>query len=140
MEFWRRRETALGRRCDVAGANFGDCGSWLGHGGHGGARSCHEHVQRGFGAGIFSRAADLANTLSGRSATGARTKSAQRSTLLDIHHRGPLKIARTQDSAWASKSREGQVRGPDVQPAVSAAEGRQVSVDGQPAGAARLLR
>jgi hypothetical protein len=64
MEFWRRREPALGRRCDVAGEDLGDCGGWLGHGGRGGARSCHEHVRLGFGAGIFSRVADLANTLS----------------------------------------------------------------------------
>jgi hypothetical protein len=122
-EFWRRREPALGRHCDVAGENSGDCDGWLGHGDHGGARNCHEHVRLGFGAGIFSRAADLANTLSETAAIGARTQSAPRSRPRDKRHRGLPKTARTQDSASATESREGQVRGPDVQHAVAADEG-----------------
>jgi hypothetical protein len=124
MEFWRRREPALGRHCDVAGEDLGDCLNWLGHGGRSGARSCDEHVQLGFGAGISSRAADLANRASGKAVTGARTKSAPRSRPHDKRHRGLPKIARTQDSAWAAESREGQVRGPDVQHAVAADKGR----------------
>ena len=98
-------------------------GDWLGHGGRGGACSCHEHGQLGYGAGIFTRAADLANTLSETAATGPRTQSAPQSRPRDKHHRGLPKIARTQDSAWASEGREGQVRGPDVQHAVAADEG-----------------
>jgi hypothetical protein len=123
MEFWRRRKPTLGRRCDAAGEDRDGCGGGLGPGDRGGACSCHEHVQLGFGAEIFSRAIDLANTLSETASTSARTKSAQRSRPLDKHHPGLPKIARTQDSVWATESREGQVRGPDVQHAVAADEG-----------------
>jgi hypothetical protein len=122
MEFWRRREPALGRRCDVAGEDLGDCLNWLGHGGHGGARSCHEHKRLGFGADISSRAADLANTLSKNAATGARTKSAQRSRPLDKRHPGLPKIAAPHGSSLPSKAGVGQARGPDVQHAVEAVE------------------
>jgi hypothetical protein len=123
MEFWRRREPALGRRCDVAGEDLGDCGGWIGNGGHGGARRCHEHARRGFGTGVLSRAADLANTLSDSASTSARTKSAPGSRPRDKRHGGFPKIASTQDSAWASEGGEGQVRGPDVQHAVAADKG-----------------
>ena len=123
MEFWRRREPALGQRCNIAGYDLSDSGGWLGHDGHDGARSCHEHVRLGFGAGILSRAADLANTPSVTAATSARTQSAPRSRPHDRRHRGLPKIARTQGSAGATESREGQVRGPDVQHAVAADKG-----------------
>jgi hypothetical protein len=140
MEFWRRRKSALDLRCDVVVDDLGYCSGWLAHGDHGGACGCHEHVRLGFGAGIFSRVVDLANTLSGNAATGARTKSAQRSRPLDKRHPGLPKIAAPHGSSLPSKAGVGQARGPDVQHAVAAAEGRQLSVDGQRAGAARLFR
>jgi hypothetical protein len=123
MEFWRRRESGLGRRCDPAGEDLGDCGGWIGNGGHGGARSCREHVWLGFGAGIFSRPADLANTLTASASTSARTQSAPRSRPHDKPHRGLPKIASTPVSAWATEGGEGLVRGPDVQHAVAADKG-----------------
>jgi hypothetical protein len=107
MEFWRQQEPALGQHCDVAGEDLGDCLNWLGHDGRGGARSCHEHVRLGFSAGITSRVADLANTLSGNAATGARTKAAPRSRPLDKRHSGLPKIAAAQGSASASSARLG---------------------------------
>jgi hypothetical protein len=122
MEFWRRRKPALGRHCDVAGEDLGDCLNWLGHAGRGGACRCHEHVRLGFGAGIFSRVVDLANTLSENAATGARTKSAQRSRPLDKRHPGLPKIAAPHGSSLPSKAGVGQARGPDVQQAVEAVE------------------
>jgi len=121
MEFWRRREAALDRRCEVTGDDLGDCGGWLDHAGRGGACRCHEHVRLGFGAGIFSRVVDLANTLSENAATGARTKSAQRSRPLDKRHPGLPKIAAPHGSSLPSKAGVGQARGPDVQHAVEAA-------------------
>jgi hypothetical protein len=123
-EFWRRSEPALGRRGDFAGDDLGDCAGWLVHESHDGARSCHEYVRLGLGAGIISRAADLANTFIETAATSARTQSALRSRPHDKRHRGHPKIAWTQDSASATESREGQVRGPDVQHAVAADKGR----------------
>jgi hypothetical protein len=66
-------EASSRRRRDIAVEDSGDCGSWLGHGDHGGAQSCHERIRLGFGADIFSRAADLANRFIDSASTSART-------------------------------------------------------------------
>jgi hypothetical protein len=125
MEFWRRREPTLDGRCDVAVDDRCSDGVWFRDGGRGGACSCLGRDHLGFGAGIISRAADLANAPgAGATVSCSFSEWCNDRRLHDKHHRGSTENLGEQRSASVSESGEGQVRGPDVQHAVAADEGR----------------
>jgi len=141
MEFWRRREPAHCLRCDDAAGDRGDRGARRHPDDPGGADSCQEDNWLGFGADIISRVAELANA-------AGEDLTVRLSALEWCNHPGPSAnaIVPRQKSGWheeqARPRRPVQVQrgGPDVQPADAADEGRQLSVEVQRAGAARLMR
>jgi hypothetical protein len=140
MGFWRRREPTLGRRCDVAVDDHRSDDVWFRGDGRGGACSCLGRDLLGFGAGIISRAADLANA-PGADATVSCSFSewCNDRRLHDKHHRGPPRISTNEDQPRFRRTAKARCAVPMSNMPLQRTKACQLSVDGQRAGAARLI-
>ena len=140
-EFWRRREPTLGRRCDVAVNDHRSDGVWFRGDGRGGACSCLGRDLLGFGAGISTRVADLANSIGeGATVSCSSAEWCNDRRLHDKHHRGPPKISANEDQPRFRRAAKARCAVPMSNMPLQRTKACQLSVDGQRAGAARLFK